>query len=84
MGWDLRPWEGAMTEKRFLGGPSLAGRPAGKRGCFRGQTLLGGGGLAAGGEPEGAGVWSSLLGEHGKKPGPPERQDAVVGGAGPP
>lgn len=35
-------------------------------------------------EAEGAEVWRSLLGEHGKKPGLPERQDAVVGGAGPP
>lgn len=84
LGWDLRPWEGVVTEEWFLGGPSVAGRPAGKRGRFGGQTLRGGRRLAAWGEPEGAGVWCPLPGEHRKQPGCQRGRAPSLGSAGPP
>ena len=76
---------GGSHDGETVPGRSLTGREAsGEEGVLPRSDPAGRRGLAAGGEPEGAGVWRSLLGEHGKKPGPPERQDAVVGGAGPP
>ena len=59
-----------------LGGPSGAGRPA-RRSDPAGRT-----GVGAGGEPEGAGVWCPLPGEHRKTPGCRRGRAPLLGGAG--